>query len=236
MKKTFAALSILGVIASSLEAATVAKWTFEASVPSSTGSSISGLAAEEGSGSASAFHTSALTIYSNPAGNGSAESFSADKWAIEDYWQFQTSTVGFTNISISYDQTSSSTGPRDFALSYSVNGSSFTAIGGTYAVLQNGLAPNASWTIGTSVPAYGFSVSLFGIGAAEEAPSLFFRIKDMSAVTPSGGAVAATGTSRIDNFVVSGVSSVTLVPEPATWALFGAGVIGLGFVVRRKNK
>jgi len=63
---------------------------------------------EIGSGSASGSHAGAAT-YSSPTGNGSAKSYSANAWAVNDYWQFQVSTVGYTNITLSYDQTSSAT-------------------------------------------------------------------------------------------------------------------------------
>lgn len=49
--------------------------------------------------------------------------------------------------------------------------------------------------------------------------------------------LGSTGSAgyEVDNIELNSVL-ITPVPEPSTWALFGAGVIGLGFVVRRKSK
>ena len=48
------------------------------------------------------------------AGNGSTKSLSANNWSVGDYWQLQLSTVGFSGLSLSYDQTGSATGPQGF--------------------------------------------------------------------------------------------------------------------------
>ena len=228
---TIATISVLSGLSSS--GATVALWTFEG-ITGVTAANSPTVLPVIGTGSAKGVHASASTVWSNPAGNGSAGSLSATIWAVGDYWQIQTSTIGFKGITLSYDQTGSSTGPRDFSLSYSLNGTSFITVGSTYSILQNGLAPNASWSTGTPTPAYGFSVDLTAIGSIEDAASVFFRITDMATVSLAGGTVGSGGTSRIDNFLVSG--TIAPIPEPSTWALFGAGVIGLVFVVRRKNK
>src|SRR5205823_15131909 len=71
-------------------------------------------------------HASSLTVWSNPVGNGSAKSVSSDHWAVGDYYQFSFSTSGYSAISITWDQTGSNTGPRDFKVQYSTNGTTFT--------------------------------------------------------------------------------------------------------------
>ena len=66
-----------------------------------------------------------------PAGNGSAHSFSSNVWAVGDYYQFQVSTLGQSQIGLVFDQTSSSTGPGNFKVQYSTNGTTFTDTGFT---------------------------------------------------------------------------------------------------------
>ena len=145
----------------------VANWTFETSIPATAGP----FAAETGTGSALGFHAGATT-YSSPAGNGSTHSFSSTAWAVGDYYQFQTSTLGDPNVAISFDQTSSNTGPRDFILQYSTNGTSFTAFGAQYSVLANN-APNPVWNATTASPIYNFNFDLSSITAINNQPNVY---------------------------------------------------------------
>src|SRR5882724_206108 len=108
-------MAVLAFACGIAQAQIAAQWTFESSFGSITGTSttLGGLSPETGAGTASGVHASAAT-WSSPAGNGSAHSFSVNTWAVGDYFQFQTSTLGLNNILVSFDQTSSGTGPRDF--------------------------------------------------------------------------------------------------------------------------
>src|SRR5438105_15687052 len=105
MKATFfipmAVASALALVFSGAPSAQaqIAQWTFETSAPTTAGP----IAPEVGSGSASGSHAGAA-VYSSPAGNGSVHSYSANTWAVGDYWQFQTSTLGSSGISLSWDQ------------------------------------------------------------------------------------------------------------------------------------
>src|SRR5262249_15573774 len=119
--------------ASNAMAGTIANWTFETSQPVTAGP----VAPEAGVGSALGSHAGTST-YSSPAGNGSAHSFSSNVWAIGDYYQFQVSTVGQSQIGLVFDQTSSGTGPRDFKVAYSTNGTTFTDTGFTTQAPVNG--------------------------------------------------------------------------------------------------
>jgi hypothetical protein len=200
---------------------TLANWTFETSAPVTAGP----FAPEVGSGTALGFHAGAST-YSSPAGNGSPHSFSSNTWAIGDYYQFQVSTVGFSGIDVSWDQTSSNTGPKDFILKYSTDGMNYTSYG-TYAVLANA-SPNPAWNASTSSTLYSYSLDLSSITSLNNASSDYFRLVDASTVSANGGTVAAAGTDRVDNF------AVTAIPEPSTYALL-AGVAGLAMVLWRRN-
>jgi hypothetical protein len=205
---------------------TVAKWTFETSAPLTAGP----FSPEIGAGSAIGFHAGAAT-YSSPAGNGSAKSFSSNTWAVGDYYQFQVSTLGFNAVSLSWDQTSSNTGPKDFQLQYSTNGSTFTSFA-SYAVLANGGSPNASWNGTTPSSAYGFTFNLSSITSLNNQAAAYFRLRDNSTVSANGGVVSSGGTDRIDNFTVS----ATPVPEPETYAMLLAGLAVVGFIGRGRKK
>ncbi len=229
-----AAISVLSGLSATAD--TVALWTFETpnwSTPSPNPTALTSpsINPSVGTGSARGFHASAST-WTSVSGNGSNGSLSGNTWAIGDYLQFQLSTSGFFDLSVSYDQTSSNTGPRDYKFSYSTDGNVFTQFGATYGVLANA-SPNPTWNTTTPSGIYTVSFDLSAIDSLENRASIFFRIETTSNVSANGGAVATTGTSRVDNFLVS---TVTPVPEPSTWALFGAGVIGLGLVIRRKAK
>jgi hypothetical protein len=231
MKKLLALIAL--VVAQTSYGDIITQWTFESSSPGIAGTSnhIDNIAAETGTGSASEVHASALSVWSSPAGNGSGGSLSANNWGSGDYYQFQTSTIGFSGISVQYDQTGSGTGPRDFSLSYSLDGSFFIPFGSPYAVLLNGGAPNAAWNSASGSSAYTFSYDLSGVSALDNASSVFFRVIDGSTTSISGGTVATAGTDRIDNFTVF----VAPIPEPSAVALgLISGLAGLVAWKRRK--
>src|SRR5262245_19793198 len=110
--KTISGFS-LGLLAAALigtlsaQAQILPRWTFETSIPVTAGP----IAAEVGTGNASGLHAGAA-VYSSPSGNGSLHSYSANVWAVGDYWQFQSSSTGNSGLNLSWDQTSSATGPR----------------------------------------------------------------------------------------------------------------------------
>ena len=234
MKKTAVLVcgSILTLaVAQSIKADAIADWTFESSIPASAGT----FSTEIGSGSALGFHAGAA-VYSSPAGNGSSHSFSANTWAVGDYYQFQVSTLGFSGISIAYDQISSSTGPGQFTLQYSTDGSLFSNLGSQYTVLVNS-SPNA-WSSSTPISASSFSFNLSSITALDNSPTVYFRIKQTGTLSSSqanGGstALAAGGTDRVDNFIVS--ATPVPVPEPSTLVLTAFGSLVTLVAFRRRS-
>jgi hypothetical protein len=158
-----------------------------------------------GPGTASGHHASGSTVWSNPAGNGSAESFSSNNWAIGDYFQFQTSSDGLEDIFIEFDQVSSGTGPRDFQLSYSSDGTTFTSFGSVYMVRANS---SPSWSSGTPLTVDTFTFDLSSVTALDDQANIFFRLGVASTASAGGGTIAGGGTSRVDNVSITG----TLIP------------------------
>jgi len=226
MTKTLFASAVLA-LALPAQAFTLAQWTFENAIPDLNNSITSpSVSATSGTGTALGVHASGATDWSTPVGNGSANSFSSNTWAVNDYYEFSFSTVAYKSLMLSFDQTSSGTGPRDFTLAYSTNGASFTNFA-NYQVLQNS-AP--AWTGATYAPAYNLTLNLSGVTALDNQTSVFVRLFNASSVSTSGGTVGTGGTNRIDNFTVT----VTAVPEPGTYALLLAGLAVIGFVARRR--
>ena len=209
----------------------IASWSFDAAGTTNTGMAASAGPADIGSGtagsSATALHASAATVYSNPSGNGSLKSFSSNNWAVGDYYQFSLATTGSTGIYVTFGQFGSNTGPRDFKLSYSTDGTTFADFA-SYAVLS---AP--SWSTTAFHPEEVYSYNLSAITALDNASTVTFRLIDTSTVSINGGTVAAGGTGRVDDFTVS-MGPVTLVPEPAT-AVCLLGGAGMLFALRRRS-
>ncbi|HRS53536.1 MAG TPA: T9SS type A sorting domain-containing protein [Bacteroidales bacterium] len=106
-------------------------------------------------------------------------------------WQIEFSTQGFDNVLISSKQRSSSTGPRDFRVEYSLdninwyivpNANITTADNWTTGVLQLIPLPNVCW----------------------DQPSVRLRWIMTSNTSVGGGTVGSSGTSRIDNILIVG--------------------------------
>ncbi len=179
----------------------LAQFTFETSVPATSGPH----AAEVGSGSASASHASASAAYSNPAGNGSTESFSSNNWAIGDYYQVTTDTRNVGGISIKWDQLRSSTGPATFKLQYSANGTDFIDF-------ATDLVVTTSWST--------FNQDLSTVSALNNLETIYFRVVTTS--TPG----APTGTNRIDNVTIAASSYAATLTGNAGWRMLSSPASG----------
>jgi archaellin len=224
MKIFIPSIIVFAIVASILptrsNAQTIAKWTFETSIPNTSGP----YSPETGSGSASGSHSGA-SIYTSPAGDGSPHSFSATNWAVGDLWQLSSSTAGYNGIQLEWDQISSATGPKNFDLTYSTDGTTYLPVL-SYSVLANS-SPNA-WSATTYSAASHFSVDLSTFTDLNNAPTVFFRLADNSTTSANGGTTAVAGTDRMDNFTIE------VVPEPASAALVGLGCAAL-FAFRRRS-
>lgn len=127
---------------------------------------------------------------------------------------FNVSTLGFSNIVVSFATQGTSTGFNSNQFQYSLDGINFVDFGLPYT-------PASAFG---SVP---LVFSLVSIAALNNNPNAAFRIV-------FNGASSATGTNRIDNFVVEG-TAVTNVPEPVSAILLLTGLSGLYGLRKRKR-
>jgi hypothetical protein len=238
MKKTVIILSgVLTVFATQVSFADVlADWTFEttASTNNIIGAGLtlaatqSGVLADIGTGTASASH-SLTSVWSIPAGNGSGHSWSVNSNSIGDYLQFSVSSAGFQNITVSYDQNGSATGPKTYGFWYSTDGTSFTQVGTDYA-----LTAGITWSAGTPNQPTQESFDLSSILSLNNASTIYFRIVNDSPATGgaiNGGNIGGAGSDRVDNFLVSAVA----VPEPSSLALASLGGAACLLAFRRRK-
>jgi len=218
-------------VATSASAALVAGWTITTAFPTGTGNVPTGVnytvgAANEGlqtTGSElRSVHALAAATYTSPAGNGSLYSFSSNNWSTGDYYEARLSTLGYSDISISWDQARSSTGPATFELVMSTDGgTNFTTLLASYTVLQSGGggAPG-TWTTATATYNSIYS-SNQAAAAADNQADVIFRFRSLATT-------AAAGSNRIDNVMIySG-------PIPAPGAIALLGVAGLAGLRRRR--
>ena len=192
----------------------LAAWSFDGVTASATpGTSpvitVGSAAADSGvltaGSSFTGLHASASTVWSNPAGNASAKSVSSNNWAVGDYYQFSFSTSGYGAISITWDQTGSATGPRDFKAQYSTNGTTFTDASGTNSTYA--LTAQTWANSGSPQAASRRTLDLSSVLALVNQSTVYIRLVDTSTTSINAGTVAAAGTGRVDNFTVNGILS-----------------------------
>ena len=127
---------------------------------------------------------------------------------------FNVSTLGFSNIVLSFATQGTSTGFNSNQFQYSLDGINFVDFG----------LPYTPATAFGSVP---LVFSLVSIAALNNNPNAAFRII-------FNGGSSATGTNRIDNVVIEGTAA-TNVPEPMSAILLLSGLGGLYAARKRKR-
>lgn len=128
---------------------------------------------------------------------------------------FNVSTLGFSNIVVSFATQGTSTGFNSNQFQYSLDGVTFINFGTPYT-------PASSFG---STP---LVFSLASIVGLNDNPNAALRIL-------FNGATSATGTNRIDNFVVEGTPAATNIPEPTTAILLLSGLSGLYGLRKRRR-
>lgn len=114
------------------------------------------------------------------------------------------STVGLSDIAISFATQRTSTGFNTNQFQYSLDGVTFINFGAPYA------------------PPLTFGLVMFdlsGISGVNDNPNAAFRIL-------FNGATSTSGNNRIDNLVVEGQNISTPIPEPASILLLSLGLTG----------
>ena len=217
IKASLFAAGLASIVASAASADVIAGWSMPTAVAASTtgaaymyGEANSGARAS-GSG-LRGDHSNALTAWTSPAGNGSTYALSSNAWNVGDYYQISLNTIGYSGVSVAWEQTRSSTGPAGFEAVLSVDGGTTFSSLGLYTVNQ------VSWsaTVPVTTSSFGYLAS-----AADNQIGIIIRFKVVTA-----GTSTTTGTNRIDNIVVSGV-----IPAPGAVALIGLA----GLVSRRRR-
>lgn len=191
------------------------RWSFESITVSNTGTTpnfgSTSQTADIGdlttSSSITGFHSSSSTTWSSGfVGNGSLKSLSATNWSVGDYFQFQLSTTYYDSLLLTIEQTSSGTGPKDFKLQYSLNGTSYTDIL-TYQVPYF-VPTTTAYAWASSSTNYqtqsAFSFDLSSLTQIHNQSLVYFRLVNTSTTALLGGAVQSAGTSRVDNISLMG--------------------------------
>lgn len=209
---TFASLSSLSA------QTTLNNWTFEnTAIVGASGSDFTYGPSDAGllslGSSADGHHATATTAYSFPAGQAPSapRALSANNWSVNDYWQFSLTTVGFQNLTVSFGQLGSATGPANYQFQYSTDGTTFTNFG-------TAITLTSSSTFKTS------TFDLSSVTDVNNALSVVFRVVDTSTTAIGGGTVGTTGSGRIDNFLLTGIP----IPEPSVYMLLGLGLLICG--------
>ena len=128
---------------------------------------------------------------------------------------FSVSTIGFSNIIVSFATQGTSTGFNSNQFQYSLDGINFVDFG----------LPFTPASVFGAVPVVFSLTSIVGLN---NNPNAAFRIV-------FNGATSSTGNNRIDNIVVEGTSGTT-VPEPATMLLLLTGLVSLAGFKRRGSR
>jgi hypothetical protein len=126
---------------------------------------------------------------------------------------FNVSTLGFSNIVVSFATQGTSTGFNNNQFQYSLDGLTFI----------NFASPYVPATAFGSLP---LVFSLAAITGLNNNANAAFRIV-------FNGAASSTGTNRVDNIVVEGTNAT--IPEPATALLLLSGLSGL-YKLKRRNR
>lgn len=162
-------------------------WTFEnqAATPDSN--------TEANANRAISRETAITPTFPQGSGGSGTAAYNTNNWqdgAYEKYYQIDFETIGFRNITLSSRQLGSNTGPRDFKLQYSLDGSSWVDVVSEITVSGNW---NGAVVDNVQLPV-----------EADNQETVYVRWLNTSDVSINGGTVSSGGTSRIDDILVTG--------------------------------
>ncbi|TXK80324.1 DUF4073 domain-containing protein [Paenibacillus sp. N3.4] len=131
--------------------------------------------------------------FSYPTTSGS-KAVSTSGWdgSGDRYWLASFDASGYSYIQVTSKQTSSGTGPKEFKLQYSLDGTSWSNV------------PNAAITITTASTFVSLDNATLPASANNQS-TLYVRWLLASSNAVNGTLIATTGTSRLDDVVVTGI-------------------------------
>ena len=227
-KRTFSTLATLlmalfFISANATAQTTIFFWDFDDAAKQALVPPISNYSPDEGTGTINLIGATFTTFTVGASGLAA----SANEWDDGNgtkYWQVQTSTLGFENLLLSSAQRSSGTGPRDFTVEYSLNGTDWFDVPGSDITVANNFTSGVLDEV--ALPA-----------ACNNQPTLYLRWIMTSNTTVNDGTVGAAGTSRIDDMLLTGEDIPTPVAFPIPlWALLISVLLMTGAVAFRKRK
>lgn len=232
MRTTLSLIAIAG-LATVASADIITQWNFNG-VPPDASTSTGSTAPSTGAGTASAVGGTTASFASGASNGGSSDPTVTDDtgWGLTTFpaaavgnetagAQFLVSTVGYQNITISYDLRHSNTSSRYEQVQYTIDGgTTWTNIGAAF----DGNAGD-TWFNGRSVDLASITGvnenALFGIRVVS-------TFNGGSAYAASATTYATSGTWRFDMVTING----TAVPTPGAAALLALGGLAAG---RRKR-
>jgi hypothetical protein len=218
-------LAFLASSASTLQADTIALWNFNDAAPGVTGGAAE-FGVDYGIGSMTSSFiaanignlsgTSINSSQGDPAGRALRLQGGAGTANNGEHLSWYVGTAGYDNLEVSFATRSTSTGFDSNQFQYSIDaGAGWIDFGPAYR------------------PGTGYGLQRFDLSPVEELnnnPLAGFRIV-------FDGASTASGNNRIDNVIVSGeiLAASIPIPEPATSAMVGLGLLGIGIFSRLKR-
>jgi hypothetical protein len=160
---------------------TKAEWDFSTLI-GNTSTTVTSMVSSTGNGTLTVTaNSSSFTATTAPVATN--RYVSTTNWGVDKYWIMEIPVSGFTggNVDVTFTPQGSNTGPRDFAIEWSANGSSWStpSTAEQYEVKTSG--DNKTFTIAPS----GLTTRLF------------IRLRVTSTTSVNGGTVASGGTSRL---------------------------------------
>lgn len=236
----------LALPAGAIHAAT---WTYSSTGPASSAGLTATATAFSAANNSTATIAASTAYYSGGLGTrSSGESTGSPQHAIDNNGAIETVMISFSNgvgglttadkVNLSAVTFGWVNGDSDFSVyAYTGASASPTPLGGSYSNLTsngwtlvghyNGGSSGNTYTLGTSVYSSNWLIGAYnGLGSGLSTGNDYFKL---AAVSGSGCPTAGTLPQGC------GVTPPGNVPEPATWLLLGAGMLGLTRATRRKT-